>query len=106
MTLSPLGLDPIYGRTLISNLNYGLDIQHHDVMIIKVHLKQWSQTRGPREGPMRPANIRKNGDFKRNIGPIGLFSQKHCLLTQKFFFIFLMRPARPYFQSHAARETL
>jgi hypothetical protein len=69
-------------------------------------LRQWSQTRGPREGSMRPANIRKNGDFKRNIGPIGLFSQKHCILTQKNFFIFLMRPARPYFQSHAARVTL
>jgi hypothetical protein len=44
-------------------------------------LKQRSRTRGPlaacgpREGPMRPAIIRKNGDFKRNIGPIGLFSQ-------------------------------
>jgi hypothetical protein len=24
---------------------------------------------------MRPANIRKNGYFKRNIGPIGLFSK-------------------------------
>jgi len=42
----------------------------------KIALNQRSQTRGPREGPMRPANIRKNGDFKRNIGTIGLFSQK------------------------------
>jgi len=41
-------------------------------------VQQQSQTRGPRaacgprEGPMRPANIRKNGDFKRNIGPSAL----------------------------------
>jgi len=47
----------------------------------------------------RPANIRKNVDFKRNIGPIGLFSQKK-------FLHFLMRPTRPCFQSLAALETL
>jgi hypothetical protein len=27
-------------------------------------LEQWSQTRGPQDSPMRPANIGKNGDFK------------------------------------------
>jgi len=36
---------------------------------------------GPRESPMRPANIRKNGDFKRNIGLIHLFYQKHWVST-------------------------
>ncbi len=46
-------------------------------------LDQWSQTHAPRagcglrEGPMRPANIRKNEDFQRNIGQMGLFSQKY-----------------------------
>ncbi len=30
-------------------------------------LDQGSQTRGPREGLMRPANIRKNEDFLGNI---------------------------------------
>ncbi len=54
----------------------------------------------------RPANITKNGYFKRNIGPIGRFSQKHWILTQFFWFIFkcgppdlafsLMRPARHF----------
>ncbi len=29
------------------------------------------------------ANSRKNEDFKRNIVPIGLFSQKHWILTEK-----------------------
>jgi len=43
----------------------------------------------------RPANIRKNGDFKRNIGPIGQFSQKHWILTQKNSSFF-----------NAARQTL
>ncbi len=37
------------------------------------YLNQRSQTRGPREGLMQPANIRKNEDLKRNIEPIGLF---------------------------------
>jgi len=40
-------------------------------------LHQRSQTRGPREGPIRPGNIRRNIDFKRNIGGIGLFSKKN-----------------------------
>jgi len=69
-------------------------------------LKQRSQTRGPREGRMRPANIGKNEDFKENIKPICLFFKTIEFLNYIFFFIFLMRPARPYFQSHAARETL
>jgi len=68
-------------------------------------LDQRSPTRGPREGPIRPANISKNGDFKRNIGQIGLFSQKHWILTQKYS-SFLVQPARPCIKSHAARETL
>ncbi len=48
----------------------------------------------------------EKGDFKRNIRPIGLISQKHWILTQKIFFIFycdlpnlafsLMRPSRPF----------
>jgi len=42
----------------------------------KYLLDQRSQTRGPQEGPMRPANIRKKEDFKRNIEPIGRISQK------------------------------
>jgi len=69
----------------------------------KFSLHQRSQTRGPREGPKRPSNIRKNGGFKRNMKPIGLFSQKHSkLLTQKkFVFSFFY-----CFQSHVARETL
>jgi len=29
-------------------------------------------------------NISKNGDFKRKIWPIDLFSQKHWILTLKF----------------------
>ncbi len=74
-------------------------------------LDQRSQTRGPRaacglrEGPMRPANIRKNEDFKRNIWQIGLFSQKYWKLIEKDYY-FLMRPAKPYFKSHADREAL
>jgi len=69
-------------------------------------LQQRSQTRGPREGPMRPANIRKKEDNKINIGQMGLFFQKHWVLTQKKIFIFecglpypafsLMRPARQF----------
>jgi len=55
-------------------------------------LEKRSQTCRPQEGPMRPANIRKNGDFKRNIGPIGLFSQKHWILTQKCFLHFKCGP--------------
>jgi len=55
---------------------------------------------------MRPANIRKNGDFIRNIGPIGLFSLKHWILTQIKNSTFLMRTTRPCFQSQAALETL
>ncbi len=45
---------------------------------------------GPREGPMRPANIWKNEAFKWNIGPIGRFSQKHWILTRKRFHKFLL----------------
>jgi len=54
---------------------------------LTVPLYQRAQTRGPREGPMQLAKIRKNGVFKRNIGPIGLFSQKQGLLTQKLIFL-------------------
>jgi len=54
---------------------------------------------------MRPANIRKNEDLKRNIVPIGQFSQKHSTLYQKIIHFF-MRPARPCFQSHVSREKL
>jgi len=32
-----------------------------------------------------------------SIGPVGLFSQKNCILTQKNCLHFLMRPARPCF---------
>ncbi len=54
---------------------------------------------GPSEGHMRPANTGKNEDFKENIKPI-------CLFFKSYFFLnFLMWPARPYFQTHAARET-
>jgi len=69
---------------------------------------QRSQTRSsraacsPREGPMRPANIKKHEDLKRNIEPIGLFFK-----SIKFFSSFflcgpldldfsLMRPARHF----------
>jgi len=78
-------------------------------------LGQRSQTRGPlaacipREGPMRTTNtnIKKYEDFKSNIQLIGLFfKKKHCEFTLKNFFIFLVRSARPCFQSHADRETL
>jgi hypothetical protein len=51
-------------------------------------LEHRSQTRGPQEGLMRPANIRKNENFKRNIGQIGLFSQKYWKLIQKILLIF------------------
>ena len=34
-----------------------------DDLLIRLITEIWSQTRGPREGPMRPANIRKNEDF-------------------------------------------
>jgi len=77
-----------------------------------VYLNQRSQTRclqavcGPREGLMRPANIRKNEDFKRKIESIGLFLKKIYSIVPIFFLIFIMRPARPCFQAHAARETL
>ncbi len=48
----------------------------------------------------------QNEDFNLNIGPMGLFSQKYWVLTQKKILRLLMRPAVPSFQSHAARETL
>ncbi len=53
-----------------------------------VGLVQWSQTRGPREGPLRPLNIRKNEDFNRNICPFDRFLFKHWALTPMFFFQF------------------
>jgi len=34
----------------------------------------------------QPVNIRKNEDFKRNVGPICPFSQKHWIFTQNNFF--------------------
>jgi len=71
-----------------------------------VGLVQWSQTRGPREGPLRPLNIRKNEDFNRNICPFDRFLFKHWALTPMFFFSILMRPAIPCFQSFVAREIL
>jgi len=37
-----------------------------------IHHNQRSQTRGPLEWPMRPVNIRKNKDFKRNIEQFGV----------------------------------
>jgi hypothetical protein len=40
---------------------------------IQVSLTQWSQTRGPREGLMRPCEHQENEDFIRNIDSIGLF---------------------------------
>jgi len=46
----------------------------------------------------------QNEDINRNIGPIGNFSQKHWVFTQKHFFHFLMWPAIPSFKSHAARD--
>jgi hypothetical protein len=79
-------------------------------------LNQGSQTRGPqatcglREGPMRPANIRKNEDFEGNIKSFCLFFQKKRFLTHNSEFLFpcglqdltlsLMRPA-----SHFEFET-
>ncbi len=68
------------------------------------YLNQGSQTCGPRECPMRPANTRKNENFKGNNELFCLFFKINWFLTQFNFFIF-MRPARPYFESHAARES-
>jgi hypothetical protein len=57
-------------------------------------LHQRAQSRGPREGPMRLENMRKNGDFKTNIVTIGLFSQKHWIsINFKKNSSYLMRPA-------------
>jgi len=55
-------------------------------------LQQWSQTRGPREGLMGPANISENEHFKINIK---IFFKK-LSINSIFFFIFLMRPARHF----------
>ncbi len=66
-------------------------------------IKQGSQTRGPREAPMRPANIRKNEYMK---GKIELFSQINWILTHNSKILYscgprdltlsLMRPANPF----------
>ena len=61
-------------------------------------LEQASQTRGPRECPMRPANIKKYSHFKRNIKPFVQFSQ-FGLKIQFYFSFFSMRPVRPYWPS-------
>ncbi len=67
---------------------------------------QFQHTQQAAVSNTRPANLRKNEDFKRIIGPSSLFSQKHWILTLKCFLQFLMWPARPCFQFHATRETL
>jgi len=55
---------------------------------------------------MRSTNIRKNEDFKGNITSIGTFFKKTLNINSDFFHHFLIRPARPCFQSHAAHNTL
>jgi hypothetical protein len=67
---------------------------------------QGSQTCGPREGPMRPANIRKNEDFEGNIKSFCLFYQIIWFLTHNSKILFpcgprdltlsLMRPASQF----------
>ncbi len=58
------------------------------ILLYCYDLNQWSQTRGSRVGPMQPVNIRKNEDFKINVGPICPFPQKHWILTQYIFLYF------------------
>jgi len=48
---------------------------------------------------------RENGDFKRNIGPISLFSQKHWILIQ-IKFLHFFNAARQTLLLVSARETL
>jgi len=99
-------LDHFYLQAL-SNFVYSecfLWTRHMGFILKGVASPQRSQTRGPREGPMRPAN-RKNVYLKRDIGPIGQFDLKHWIFSQKKN-LSLMWPARPCVQSHAATLSL
>ena len=66
-------------------------------------LNQASQTRDPREGPMRPANIRKMKPLNKILSQLNYFSEYidfyHLIQNLKKS----MWPVRPYFESHAAR---
>ena len=44
------------------------EVRAHSEYVSDVGLDQGSQTRGPREGLMRPANNRKNQDFYEILG--------------------------------------
>ncbi len=75
-------------------------------VIIWIAICQGSQTRGPREAPMRPANIRKNEDLKGKIELFTLLSQINWILTHNSRILYscgprdltlsLMRPASPF----------
>jgi len=47
--------------------------QKSSYFLPRFSLNQWSQTCGLREGPMRPANIRENEDFKGILSQVAYF---------------------------------
>jgi len=66
-----------------------------------IQFTQESQTHGPRatcsprEGPMRPANIRKNEDLKGRIDIIFLIFPIKLIFNTQFKYFIFMRPLRP-----------
>ncbi len=54
----------------------------------------------------RPANISKKWRFLRKHKSFCLFLQINWFLTHNSKFSIFMRATRPYFESHAARESL
>ena len=55
-------------------------------------LGQGSQTRGPREGPMRPANIRINDGLKKNLIILPIFFNIAKKIKGLFFSLFQCSP--------------
>ena len=83
----------IYADTCICYLKFCLH-----VFLIKKEQSMFSNT--------QPTNIRKNEDFKKIYWANWSIFSKTLDINSKKISSFLMRPAKPCFQSHSAHETL
>jgi len=87
-----------WAKKKVQNQSFGLYCLRFYQNFILVKLNQRSQTCGPRtSGKMKT---------KKEIWRQYVYFLKTLSLKSNFFIIFLMWPASPCFQSHAARDTL